>query len=446
MYNNFNHPQQQGKKLNPISGDSYPPQHAPPPPPPYSASDTASQPSAPPLMEQDSNPYTSYNPNPYPKDNNVYPPRGYLYGSVPQQQQGSQYPPPPPPPPVNPAGSNWPWFTPQPPMLPVDPIAPNKMAKLGGFFGYCLIIGFFFIIISGFFKIVVEGGGNISCSINGAVWPRLPDEIIFEGNLRVSTTGDGHFSSGNIKLVETNDEYPQGTILSTIRASPKSVLDDLDYTLTTDKNNETHLEFNLPIKRNWRQCIHLEMTIYVPRHLNKLNLSVQNTAIKSENERLLIDALDVTTSNAMIGIGSEWQGESLALTTSNGRILLDGPALGKTGVTLKSSNGRIDTKKVTTKEMIQLTTSNAAIHTQDLDAPLIKLRTTNGHVVLDHIHAVNADIVSSNAKVEVSSSIIEESIVAKTSNAAIFVRVDEGKHIIADVRTSNGPPTLYMVK
>lgn len=306
---------------------------------------------------------------------------------------------------------------------------------------FCLVS----ITVFKFSKIVVGGGGNRSCSINGAVWPRLPDEIIFEGNLRVSTTGDGYLSSGNIKLVETNDEYPQGTILPTIRVSPKSILDDLDYTLTTDKNNETHLEFNLPNQHNWRQCIHLEMTIYVPRHLNKLNLSVQNTAIKSENERLLINALDITTSNAMIGIGSEWQGESLALTTSNGRILLDGPALGKTGVTLKSSNGRIDTKKVTTNEMIQLTTSNAAIHTQDLDAPLIKLRTTNGHVVLDHIHAVNADIVSTNAKVEVSSSVIEESIVAKTSNAAMFVRVDEGKHIIADVKTSNGSPTLYMV-
>ncbi|KAI8878140.1 hypothetical protein K501DRAFT_228929 [Backusella circina FSU 941] len=415
MYNNF-HPQQQeqDKKRHPISGDIYPP-HQQAPPPPYS--DTASQPSAPPLMDQDENAYATY-PRSYPKDNNVYPPQGYLYGALPQQQNA--------PPPANPNVVNWPWFS--PPMIPNIPSPPpppentkSFCQSLTKFFVFCL----FSILIMDFFKMIWFGSGSLSCSSNGILWERLPDEILFEDSLRVSTTGDGYLSSGNIRVVETNDIHTQGTIVPTIRVSPKRILEDLDYTITTTDNG-THLELHLPSQHNWRHCIHLEMTVYVPRHLTALDLNVQNTAIKTENEQLLIDRLALTTSNAMISIGSEWHGrESLALTTSNGRILLDGP-------------------KVTASGSIQLTTSNAAILTKDLVAPLVKVKTTNGHIAIDHVNATDAEIISSNAKVEVSSSHIEKSIQVKSSNAAMFVRVDQGKRIIADVKTTNGSPTLYM--
>ncbi|KAI8084403.1 uncharacterized protein B0P05DRAFT_37324 [Gilbertella persicaria] len=460
----YNQPRQ--KKLVPTQDADW--NNPPPPPyspsndatyslapnePPSSASSIPANPSAPPLEPMDSPyPSTQY---PLPQSFGGYHSHPNQYGTIPQQPYPNVT--------HTTSDANWPWSIspsegsqPQssPPQQHYYYNTQQKRPKtccelllkyLFYFFCICLVIRLI-ELLSG--NAVYSG----TCP-DGMIWDKLPDHINFSSDGLKIQVVNGHLSAGQINLKRIDDTDRQegivtGTIKATVLVSPNSLINDPGLDCRVVHSSEgTLLEIKIPQHYDGRSCVSLNADIYLPDSLSHLHILATNVKVKFKDTGVLkIDQLYVRSSNEDIEMGSEWQGQTSTLTTTNAKIYLEKTMTAVQDVTLETTNSKIQLKQpIKAGASIRLITKNDVISTEGLlDAPVLEMTTTNGAVRANQLKASQSKIKTTNGRVVIANAKVEDMFHVETSNDLISVVMTESDHSKVSLTTTNGDIDVIM--
>ncbi|KAI9342985.1 hypothetical protein BD770DRAFT_351460 [Pilaira anomala] len=414
------------------------------PPPPYEPSESSSAPtnaSAPPL-EMSSPDYPNNPPN--------------NYGTLPQS-----YPWPNTTPPI--VNRNWPWVSPPsnaPPVIGPFSAPTGRPGEYEVFsevpkerkrtwcerIGQMFLYLFCFCLLFRLIDLLVNGVDISGTCTHGTEWSNVPKEITYHAGLTIRVMG-GSLSSGQISIKSVTSDSITGSVHATAVVSPRSLIYNPELNFYAQYlSNGTTLEFHLPQYLPSHACVRLDATIYVPEGTPFITVDVQNSEIIVLDEEIDVKQYRLETTNKDIDFFAKTESQdiklattnakvklhqsalnsgSIELSSTNGMIIVKEPIEAKNDITIKTSNGAIDVQHVTSQEgAIKLVTTNGFIHASNVSADTIKVRTTNGRVKIDHSHPV---------------SLFE----AKSSNAAVYVKLDSGDNVKAKLSTTNAQLTGY---
>lgn len=143
---------------------------------------------------------------------------------------------------------------------------------------------------------------------------------------------------------------------------------------------------------------------------------------------------DLKKKSLAISVPSGFDG-SVWIKTSNGGIVADGMKVSE--MKLRTSNGKIDAKNITSADFLEAQTSNGSVTVSDCTAAAeVTCITSNSKVELNRVECESAQTESSNGGITVTSVNAKGSVDAKTSNGRIeFAKIEFGSEL--SLSTSN---------
>lgn len=308
-------------------------------------------------------------------------------------------------------------------------------------FCFCLLFRLIDLLMNG---VDIPG----TCTHGGTEWSNVPKEITYHAGLTIRVMG-GSLSSGQISIKSVTSDSITGSVHATAVVSPHSLIYNPELNFHVDYlSNGTTIEFHLPEHLPSHACVRLDATIYVPEGTPFIAVDVQNSKVIVLDEEIDVKRYRLKTTNRDIDFFAKTESQdiklvttnaivklhrsvlntgSIELSSSNGMIIIKEPIEAKNDITIQTTNGAIDVQQVTSQEgAIRLITTNGFIHASNVTADTIKVHTTNGRVKIDHSHPV---------------SLFE----AKSSNAAVYVKLDSGDNVKAKLGTTNAQLTGYFV-
>jgi hypothetical protein len=304
---------------------------------------------------------------------------------------------------------------------------------------------FVFLLISNIVSFLF-GGETIHMCTGGVPWAKLPHELTFDDNLRISTSG-GQLTGGRITLKNTDKEHPSPAIFVQSRVSPSDFAEipGLDYSVVYNQH-ETYLNIKIPDSSH--VCLSMDLEIYVNNSTKIIALDVQNSPIRIDGEAMPhTTTLKIKTTNSPIHFNAPWTGSVLALETTNGNIELRGTVTANSTVSLRTTNNHISTVDILSRDVISITSTNGYITTGKLSAGVVKVMTDNAMLTVDSIHADQVDLSTTNGKLMVPSANVSSTIKAYTKNALLELDLRKSnEEVVVIAETNNNPASLLMVR
>lgn len=308
-----------------------------------------------------------------------------------------------------------------------------------------LLVSLVFFKYSDHFGFSGNPGNGEICSTKAVAWEELPRSLEFESNLEVIMSGQ--VSYGQVTIVPIEDRFG-GTIVTDVRVYPESLQEKISHQVDSS-NGITRLTMHMPQSINYeKECITVSMEIRLPYGADLLRLDVKSLGVKVlypfvkelktldikttnsviEVGRWTGDSIKLITDNGDLNVGSLKSGGSIYLQTTNGAMSLSGNVIAKRTVTLKNSNGEIESFALMQSEedAVDVNSDNGLIKLSKVKADYVSLKASNQGIKVAHI----------DAKVQ---------ILAKSSNGPVSLTIGGAKNNQVNIATSNAAVDLHMV-
>ncbi|KAI8365683.1 hypothetical protein EDC96DRAFT_509514 [Choanephora cucurbitarum] len=402
------------------------------PPPPYPSSGTSADPSAPPLeLADNSHPLNEPYPHnpPYQHNTPLTPPENRNhYGTIP---------------PVHPlnttSDTHWPWLvtpsnigSPTPPLTqPPDPQYQKKPNRWCDYFTRCLMLLFCISLGLRIMQALLGGSGAPANCSHGIVWEGFDKKLKFgNGNFDFNIVG-GRLHSGHIivKALDAADQKEgiyEGTFQSVFVVSPKSLLNDPELSFNiTHQNDGIKVEVNIPHSKS-STCVSLTAVVYVPRDMQRLSINAPDSNIQVRySEKLFVKQLILSTSNSDIDVMADWEGDELALLTSNAAIEVSNKLYAKQDIIIYTSNGMLSFKDdVRAHKQIGLNNKDGDIRSEStLTTHSLVIHNTYGNIKLSEANIDLGMVKTLEGHIDIDVCTVNSTIDAQTNKGHLTMQI-----------------------
>lgn len=167
-------------------------------------------------------------------------------------------------------------------------------------------------------------------------------------------------------------------------------------------------------------------------------VSVKSVNGELSAERLGLAGLSLQTTNARVDVRDVRLAEELKIKTTNARLTLE--KLAAQGIDARTSNGRIEAANARISGQCRLGSTNGRINAQDISAEVIGISSSNGKIAVQAINANAIKLTNSNGSIcgDICGRMEDYRINAHTSNSKNNLENTDGGDRTLDAVTSNG--------